>query len=773
MDKKYKYCFREKKLVEYTPHGADFSNKSNEKLVDVVFNGDSAKAMTETATIYKNCNDFFSYLPAEMRSLNLTRENYEKTMDIIINVVEYAKSLSVKLVQKNCNISNVVYENINKGAEHVLDKLKEIKTNKRLKKSIRKSPFYVEPIEKSIGLKWKNAIVDPETQIPDHGLIQSTFQYVSILETLKSLFGNKEFIEAYLKFNLHEKRKCVSGVYEDFCCGSIYPSIDIFKDPCSLQIVIGSDDFEVCCPVKTKATKHKVNATYFQIQNMPIEFRSKLNNIYLVALCSSINFKSDEYNYNHIAELIVDEISQLENDGLVIEPKILTEINIEQTRLKGTLINIGVDNLGASVVMGFVESFAATYFCRHCECAKSECQVMTKENKRKRRNIVKYEHHVDMAEDNNAKPDVIATMGVKRRCKFNELMYFHILNNMSLDIMHDVNEGVVAYCLHDFFDAIVKKAKIVSETELKQRVRDFNYGSTKRYNNPSIVSLEKHNLNQNASQLYCLIIHLPFILFDLKNKVEQYWQPVQTLLDCMCVLYSTKISECNLKSLEKSIQLHLKSVQEVFKRSLTPKHHFLVHYPEYIRRMGPPIHLWTMRFESKHRVFTEISRRKMNFINLTKTLATEHQERTCKVPTLVAEIKTSKSSGQFSKSMQFQRFEAVLKRDIGPKYIETKVHNFANYDNIKYRQGCLLVENGRIYEINNILSLNSNVFFLCHLHKICRRDKFSNSLVIEKVDFSTIVLNFDKLENKLVFDKIYVNGENFVIADKLVVANLI
>lgn len=170
------------------------------------------------------------------------------------------------------------------------------------------------------------------------------------MKTLKSLFANKDFCEAYLKYNLHEKHKCVAGTYEDFCCGSVSESIDIFEDPFSLQIQIGTDDFEVCCAVKSKATKHKVNAAYFQIKNMPMEYRSKLNNIYLVALCSTVNFKTDKYDYNHIAELICQEISELETDGLEIKTEMLKDayINFEQERLKGTLVNISVDNLGAN-----------------------------------------------------------------------------------------------------------------------------------------------------------------------------------------------------------------------------------------------------------------------------------------------------------------------------------------------------------------------------------------------------------------------------------------
>lgn len=334
------------------------------------------------------------------------------------------------------------------GSEFILNKIKEINTVTKLKKFVRKSPLFVEPIEKSIGLKWINPQVDPNTKLPDHALTQSTFQYAPILKTLQSLFENEEFKNRYVKYNKHEKHKCVNGVYKDVCCGSVYRSKEIFKDPLALQLQIGVDDFEVCCPAKSKAKTHKVNATYFQIKDIPDEYRSKLDHIFLVALCSTINFAPDGYNYNHIAELAVKEINVLEMTGL----------NVGEECFKGALVNIGCDNLGASTVFGFVECFVATYFCRHCECSKVECQTMLKEDKRKMRTKSKYVSLLKKLDKmDQSKIDYKETKGIKRKCSFNESKYYHIIDNSSVDVMHDVNEGVVSYGLRDFFNLIVKK----------------------------------------------------------------------------------------------------------------------------------------------------------------------------------------------------------------------------------------------------------------------------------------------------------------------------
>lgn len=122
---------------------------------------------------------------------------------------------------------------------------------------------------------------------------------------------------------------------------------------------------------------------------------------------------------------------------------------------------------------------------------------------------------------------------------------------------------------------------------------------------PSIINTAKHNFNQSASQLYCLMINMPFIFHESKDKLQNIWKPIETLLKCMHILYSPVITESDVQMLESCIADHLSAVLDVFMVDLIPKHHFLTHYPSVIRRMGPPIHMWTMRMESKHKVFTD------------------------------------------------------------------------------------------------------------------------------------------------------------------------
>lgn len=757
MEKKYKYCFKEKKSIEIhsCEHEKIIENKEN-RVNEITFEGKNAKIVTNAGAVYKEFNHFLSNLPADLISLGLTRDKYLKVIGMIKKTTEQSINVFHKQLKMNGN------DNPKTSVDYILNKFNEIDTLPKLKNVLSKSPFYVEPKETAIGLKWKKSKTNMKTNIPNHQLTNDTFSYVSVKDTLKTVFSHEEFRNVYIEYNLNKKHKCTADIFQDFCCGSVYKSKEIFEDRLTLQLQLATDDVELCCPLKSNTGKHKLNATYLQIKNMPPEYKSKLDGIYLVALCNSSKLKSNNFTYDHVAELIVNEIRDLEENG----------IQIGDHTVKATLINIACDNLGASTVFGFTECFVANYFCRHCECDKHECQRLVEEDKSKMRTVAKHQKHVERAENKHSKLDLKVTKGVKRSCKFDDLENFNVIENMPVDVMHDVNEGVISYCLHDFFNIIIDK-KIVSAAEIQRRVRDFIYSPVHAKNKPSLINFDKSSLNQNASQMYCLAVNLPFILFDLKEKVQEYWMPVETLLKCMQIIFSPVITEADRKSLKIHIKHHLQSVISVFKRTLTPKHHFLLHYPESIQKLGPPIHLWTMRFEAKHKIFTEIAKVRKNFKNITKTLAVEHQERMCGFSDLSCTFKASALSSQFSKSNQFLKYKDILRETFQADLDSIRVHRFAKYGSIDYRGGGLFILEDTVYEIIHVLSIESKIHFLCQQHNIICHDEFLNSLMIEKQDGFTVIFKENNLQNVLVFNKYFIANNHFIIAENLQIAKLV
>lgn len=188
-----------------------------------------------------------------------------------------------------------------------------------------------------------------------------TFQLVPILEVLNKLFANKEFRDTYFSYN--KNHKCENGTYERYCCGQNYQRSELFKsNKYKIQIQLFYDDVQLTSPLKTRP--HKVCAVYMIVRNIPSEFVSKLDNMYLVALCDSKLV--DKHGSNSIFKHIVEDIKILETEGLLID----CEENGKngKVNLKGTLVQVSYDNLGGNTVFQYTKGFKATYCCRICVC---------------------------------------------------------------------------------------------------------------------------------------------------------------------------------------------------------------------------------------------------------------------------------------------------------------------------------------------------------------------------------------------------------------------
>uniref|UniRef100_A0A1X7V063 Uncharacterized protein n=1 Tax=Amphimedon queenslandica TaxID=400682 RepID=A0A1X7V063_AMPQE len=67
--------------------------------------------------------------------------------------------------------------------------------------------------------------------------------------------------------------------------------------------------------------------------------------------------------------------------------------------------------------------------------------------------------------------------------------------------------------------------------------------------------------------------------------------------------------------------------------SIIPKMYYMVHYPDWIHKIGPLVHAWCMRFEGKHTCFKNLASRIKCFNNICKTFAMEYQYNVCRSST--------------------------------------------------------------------------------------------------------------------------------------------
>lgn len=236
----------------------------------------------------------------------------------------------------------------------------------------------------------------------------------------------------------------------------------------------------------------------------------------------------------------MQELKELESIGVDIG---------DDQRLKVALINICFDNLGGNALYGIVECFNSHYYCRICECKRDDCRKQVCENPVEFRQKSSYLSTISRATRKNGAIDLNVSKGIKRSCIFNELENFHIFDNLSVDVMHDVNEGVIPFYLKNFFGYSMRNG-ILDESKIIKNIRDFNYGILDNRNVPSKICLDKKNLNQNATQLYCLMVHCPFIFIEFYDQLVTVWEPMQSLLQLMQIIYSSSITESDILRLK-------------------------------------------------------------------------------------------------------------------------------------------------------------------------------------------------------------------------------
>lgn len=222
----------------------------------------------------------------EIIKMGLPQKNTNKIFDLSEKLVKESASLYVGSIDPkiyDSELKKAVFDSISTANERICNQIHEMSSQYKRNKQQSKNKIYVATEEKSIGNKWRSKY-DSEKIIPAHDIVQPTFQFVSIIKTIQSLFLQPEFKKQYFDYNESQKHECVPGVFKDYCCGSLFTENGLHLHKNALHIQLSIDDVELCCALKTKAGLHKVTVIYFKILNLPHEFSSKLDQIFLLAI---------------------------------------------------------------------------------------------------------------------------------------------------------------------------------------------------------------------------------------------------------------------------------------------------------------------------------------------------------------------------------------------------------------------------------------------------------------------------------------------------------
>lgn len=126
-----------------------------------------------------------------------------------------------------------------------------------------------------------------------------------------------------------------------------------------------------------------------------------------------------------------------------------------------------------------------------------------------------------------------------------------------------------------------------------------------------------------------LIQHFGILIGDLIPVNHIVWEIFLTLREIISIIMSSTFTSATIELLETLISEHHSLYLEVFAEPLKPKHHFLLHYPRLLRRIGPLKHLSSLRFEAKHKTFKDNAKVAMLRTNCPYTLTLKHQLALC------------------------------------------------------------------------------------------------------------------------------------------------
>lgn len=304
------------------------------------------------------------------------------------------------------------------------------------------------------------------------------------------------------------------------------------------------------------------------------------------------------------------------------------------------------------------------------------------------------------------KVDTKATKGLAQYCLLNDLKYFHVINNFSVDIMHDLLEGNVPFLLKKFFELGISK-KVYTEQALINMCIQFDYGILDRCFIPTDLSLTSKTLGQNASQSRCLITNLPYILYKFKDKpqLKQAWETVRSLLEILTIVHASEIRSVDVVKLKSAVKAHLSSIINLFEADLLPKHHFTLHYARCIEEVGPIVHMSTLFYEMKHKTLTNVVKMSNNYVNVSKSIAENHQKLTALSNAYTDNIEHA----------ALKRFDKAILPELGVNDPMGDIFSmlWLRVNGIYYRKDLIVMFEGQFHCIENVLQLGQKYLLVC------------------------------------------------------------
>ena len=264
------------------------------------------------------------------------------------------------------------------------------------------------------------------------------------------------------------------------------------------------------------------------------------------------------------------------------------------------------------------------------------------------------------------------------------------------DAMHDILERVAPLEVKLLLSKCVRDGLIILN-ELNDRLVNCNFGYSESDKPVPIFSrsLQSENsIRASASQMLQLVRILPFIVGDKITEENEHWLCFLLLRRIIDIVLCPVLTDSLCTSLKLLINEHHQNFYGA--EAYIPKMHFMLHYPEQIKAVGPMVRTWTIWHEAKLNFFKQASHL-VNFKNVAYALANRHQRWICYELACGRLIDTSLECGPSSSGtgMTYVRDET---KDIQDKLYEIVPQ--LNLDTAIFHPKWVR-QNGVLYQCNN------------------------------------------------------------------------
>ena len=452
------------------------------------------------------------------------------------------------------------------------------------------------------------------------GIKNRSFYYISLVKSLEQLLSNSRIFDM-IRTTPQSCHK--DGFLYDIVDGSLFKSHPLFSvKPSALQIILYTDEIEICNPLGSHASVNKLLMVYYTLGNINPKFRSKLAAIRLLAIAKADDI--DKCGVDFVLQRIDEDLKLLYN-GVTIQTQ------SGGFELFGAVISVCGDTLAQHELAGFKEGVGFAYSkCRHCECTFEEMQINFNEERFTKRTMEKHIqqcHEIEKASTDFLKSALKTTYGINRRSKLVDFPAFDLIRQTPQDIMHIILEGVAPMEIK----CVLKYLVLSGQMELdvfNSAMQSFPLSPVDVRDKPCPISVSTlasndNKLKQSSGQMLILLKIMPFLLNTIEKN--EYVQFVLDLIKIVHILFAPVLSVQTVLRLRSMIEQHLKQFKQLFpENNVIPKQHYLLHLPSQILSLGPMIRHMCKRFESKHCFFKQWSS-KLNFKNVCKSLVKHNQ----------------------------------------------------------------------------------------------------------------------------------------------------